>query len=89
MMEFSFGMQINIEVFCKLILSFWVCVQPGMPKVSKISLHIFAYLQKHGGEVLLANKDEGFLQVDNTVSLRVCLARHAQSTHNNTFTISL
>ena len=21
-----FGMQINIEVFCKLILSFWVCI---------------------------------------------------------------
>ena len=21
-----FGMQVNIEVFCKLILSFWVCI---------------------------------------------------------------
>ena len=25
MMKFVFGMQINIEVFYKLILSFWVC----------------------------------------------------------------
>ena len=25
-MKFIFGMQINIEVFCKLILLFWVCV---------------------------------------------------------------
>ena len=27
MMKFIFGMQINIEVFYKLILSFWVCNQ--------------------------------------------------------------
>ena len=26
MMKFIFGMQIDIKVFCKLILSFWVCV---------------------------------------------------------------
>ena len=25
MMKFIFGMQINLEVFYKLILSFWVC----------------------------------------------------------------
>ena len=26
MMKFIFGMQINIEIFYKLILSFWVCI---------------------------------------------------------------
>ena len=57
MMKFIFGIQINIKVFCKLILSFWVCatrhggVQPGMPKVPKIkTLHIFAiYPEKTWG----------------------------------------
>ena len=54
----------------------------------------FAYLcisPEAWGEVhfLLANKHEGFLQVDNTVSVRVCLARHAQTTHNINFTVSL
>ena len=26
MMKFIFSMQINMEVFCKLILSFWMCI---------------------------------------------------------------
>ena len=47
MMKFIFGMQINIEVFNKSDLSFWVCptgcAQPAMPKVPKIrSFHILA-----------------------------------------------
>ena len=62
-MKFIFGMQINIVVFDKLILSFG-CVQPGMPKVCKIrSLHIFAILpENHVGEVdfLPDNKHEYF-----------------------------
>ena len=51
-MKFIFGMQINIKVLFKLILSFWVCA-PGMPKLPEIrSLHILAiFLEKHGGEV--------------------------------------
>ena len=49
-MTFIFGMQINMEVFYKLITSFG-CLQPGMPKVLKIrSVHIFAISpEKHGG----------------------------------------
>ena len=40
-MKFIFSMQINIEVFYKLILSIWV-FELGMPKESKIRiLHIF------------------------------------------------
>ena len=52
MMKLIFGMQIYIEVFYKLILSFWVCaISP----------------EKHGSEVdfLPANKHESFLQVDS------------------------
>ena len=41
MIKFIFSMQINIEVFYKLILSIWV-FELGMPKEPKIrSLHIF------------------------------------------------
>ena len=64
-----------------------------MPKVPKIrSLHISAISpEKHeGGEV-----DFFCLQINTTVfhnlivSLKVCVARHAQSTQNNKFAISL
>ena len=41
-MKFIFCKQINIEVFCKVILSFWVSVTRHMSKVPKISFHIFA-----------------------------------------------
>ena len=49
-MTFIFGMQINIELFTKPILSNRVCVT-RMPKVPKIkSLHIFGISpEKHGG----------------------------------------
>ena len=57
-----------------------------MPKVPKISLHIFAISpKKHGGGV-------NFLPADKQkmiVSLLVYVARHAQSIQNNSFTISL
>ena len=104
MMKFSFGMQINIEVLYKLILSFWVCATRHAQSTQNKN---FAYLYKisrkawgrgGGSEVdfLPANKHENFLQVDSItlvykliVSLRVCVARHAQSTQNNKYTISL
>ena len=82
---FIFGMQINMEVF-------FGCVQPGMANVPKIrSLHIPAISpeKKGWGDVnfLSANEHKSFLQVDSI--LWVCLARHAESTQNNKFTISL
>ena len=40
-MKFIYGMQVNIEVFYKLVLSFWVCLaRLEVPKVR--SLYIFA-----------------------------------------------
>ena len=90
MMNFVFGMQINIKVFCKLILSFWVRVT----RYAQSTQNKFAYLsistEKHGGRVKLIF----CLQINSKtfykliVSLWVCIARHAQSTQNN-FTISL
>ena len=38
MMKFTFGMQINIEVFCKLILSFWVCATINIEVFYKLIL---------------------------------------------------
>ena len=62
-----------------------------MHRVHKIrSLHIFAIsAEKHDVEVdlLLADKHESFLQVERIPLGWV--ARHAQSTQNNKFTISL
>ena len=62
-----------------------------MPEVHTISLHIFAISpEKHGGEV-----DFFCLQINAEVlyklivSLLACVARHAQSTQYNNFTISL
>ena len=61
-------MQINIEVFYKLILSFWVCVTRHTQITQNQNLHIFAISpEKHGDEVdfLPADKHESFLQVDS------------------------
>ena len=91
MMKCIFGMQINIEVFYKLVLSFWVCVT-SMPKVPKIrSFHIFAISpEKHGlwnWSFCLQINTKMFYKV--IVSLWVWIVRHVQSTQNNKFTISL
>ena len=67
------------------------CVQPGMPKVPKIrSLYIFVISsEKHGEKLIFC------LQINTKVfykligSLWVRVDRHAQSTQNNKFTISL
>ena len=68
MMKFIFGLQINMEVFCKLILSFWVCIGRHAQSRQIKSLHIFAISsEEHGDEVdfLLFDKCNGFLQVDS------------------------
>ena len=52
MMKFIFGMQINIEVFYKLILSIWVCVTRHVQ-----STQVFFFFP--------TNKQESFLQTDS------------------------
>ena len=75
-MKLIFGMQINIEVFYKLILSFWVCTtRHAQSNKSKQEVYIsLQYLQKSMlGEVdfFPANKHESFLQADSiTLGLR-------------------
>ena len=90
MMKFVFCLQINIEVFYKVILLFWVSVTPGMPKVPKISFISLQYLHKSMRDevdFLPADKHKSFYKM--IVSLMVCIARHFQSIQNNMFTISL
>ena len=92
MISFIFGMQINIEIFYKLILSFWVCVTRHAQSTQNKFAYLAIYLKKHGGEEVKWNL---CLQINTKIfyklieSLWVCIARHAQSTENNKFTISL
>ena len=53
------------------------CLQPGISKLPKISLHIFAISsEEHGGEVdfLSTDKCKNFLQVDS-----ITLGLHSQA----------
>ena len=67
-MKCIFGMQVNIEVFYKLILSFWVRVTRHAQSTQNKK---FAYLciisRKTGDEFdfLPVGKHKSFLQVDN------------------------
>ena len=89
-MRFIFGMQINIKVFFKMTLSFWVCVVRHDKSTQNKK---FAYLcnisRKTWGMKLIfslhINKKIFFKLI---ASLWVCVARHAQSIQNK-FSISL
>ena len=86
-----FDMQINSEVFYKLIPSFWVCVaRHAQSTKNKKFLYLCSISRKIWGMKL-----SFYLQVNTKVSCRlivslwVCIAKHAQSTQNNNFAISL
>ena len=72
-MKFIFGMQINIKVFHKFIVSFWVCVARHA-QITQNKLESLQYLQKNvcdEVDFLSADKYKSFLQVDN-ITLGVC-----------------
>ena len=91
MMKCIFGMKINIEVFQKLILSFWMCVARHARQVFKIrSLPIIAISPKKREMKLifcLQINTKVFYQLK--ISLWMSSAMYAQSTHNNRFAITL
>ena len=93
MTKFIFSMQINIEVFYKLILSFRVCATRYSQSTQ--NQHKFAYLCNISRKKWRGVKLIFCLQINTKVfyklivSLWVCVARHAQSAQNNKFTISL
>ena len=82
-MKFIFGMQINIEIFYKLILSFWVCATRHAQNTQNKKFGYLCNISRKacewggrgggGGEddFLPANENESFVQVDSiTMSLR-------------------
>ena len=83
-------MYINIEVFYKLILSFWVCIV----KHAQITQNKFAYLcnisRRTWGMKLIFCLEINIKVFHKLIVLCwVCISRHAQSTQNNKFAISL
>ena len=76
MMKCLFGMHINIKVFYKLILLFWVCVARHAQSTQNKTFVYPQYLQKNVEDevdFLPADKHESFLQVDS-----VFLGVHSQ-----------
>ena len=89
-MNFIFSMQINIQVFCKMILSFWVSVT----RHAQITQNKFAYLcnisiKAWGMKLIFCLQINPKVFYKMIVSLCVCVARQAQSTNNNQFIRSL
>ena len=90
MMKFIFGMQIKIEVFYRLILSFWVCVT----RQAQSTQNKFAYLRNisrkaWGMKLIFCLQINTKVFYKSIVSLWVCIAWHVQSIQINNFTISL
>ena len=94
MMKFIFCMQINIEVFYKLIISILVGVithnqstQNNFTCLCNISMH--AYFQAWRMRLIFCLQINTKVFYKMIVSLWVFVARHVQSTENNKFKISL
>ena len=93
MMKFIFGMQINIKVFCKLILSFWVCAtRHAQGTQNKNFAYLYNISRKNmgGGRMQLIICLQIYTKVfyKLIISVLVYVAMHAQSTQNK-FTVSL
>ena len=92
-MNFIFGIQINIQVFYKLILPFWLRItwhaQSTQNKFVYLCSYLMLFPEKHAvwNWFFACKKPKMFYKL--IVSLWVYLARHAQSTQNNKFSISL
>ena len=90
-MKFVLGIQINIKVVYKLILSFWM--YPCRHAQSTQNMK-FAYLcnisrKVRGMKLIFCQQINTKVFIKLLVSLWVFVARHAQSTQNNNFIISL
>ena len=90
-MKFIFGMQINIEVLYKLILSFWVSIGRHAHIIQNKK---FAYLcntsrKTQGIKFIFCLLINAKISYKLIVSFWVCAARYAQITLNKKFVISL
>ena len=88
---FIFGILINIEVFYKLMLSFWVFVAWYAQSTQNKNLHIFAISKKKmwGVELMFCLQIDKKVFCKLIVPLWMCLARHVQSIQNNKFAMPL
>ena len=75
-MKLSFCLQINAKVFCKLIVSLWMCVakhaQSTQNNKFAISLQYLKENMKDELDTLPGGKNQRFLQIDNMI-LGVCV----------------
>ena len=90
MMQFIFCMQINIEVFRKMILSFWVSGnRHAQSTQNKLAYLCNIYTKVWWMKLIFCLQINTKVSYKTIVSLWMCVARQAQSTKNNQFTISL
>ena len=80
-MKFIFGIQIKMEVFYELILSFWVCVtkHAQIAENNKFSIS-WQYLNKDVSDevdFLHVDKHKGLLQIDTMILMEI--VRHSQN----------
>ena len=80
MMKSIFGMQININVFYKLIVSFWICVARHAQITQNKKLASLQYLQKNvGDEVIFCQQTDTNVLYKLVVLLCVCVAQSTQN----------
>ena len=90
MMKFIFCMQINIEVFRKMILSFWVSVSRHAQKTqNKFTYLCNIYAKARGMNFIFCLQINTQVFYKTIVSFWMYEARQTQSTKNNQFTILL
>ena len=79
-----------MEVFYKLILSFWVCVTKHLQSTQNKFAISLQYLKKDvsdENDFLHADKHKGLLQIDTMILMEV--VRHSQNSQNSKFSMSL
>ena len=91
MMKFVSGMQINIKVFYKLILSFWLCLtrHAQLTQNKKFAYLCNIFRKAWGMKLIFCLRINTEVFYKLIVLLWICVVRHAQSTQSSKFTISL
>ena len=86
-MKFIFGIEINMEVFYLLILSFWVCVTRHAQSTQNNQFAIFLqYLKRDVSDefdFFHADKYKGLLQIDTMTLMEI--VRHSENSQKISF----
>ena len=91
MTKFIFGMQVNVKVFCKLILSFWMCVTSHPQSTQNKKFIYLCNISRKLWEMKLIFCLQMNINVfcKLLILLWMCVVRHTQGTQNSKFPISL